>query len=409
MAGSGPRRATWNRVVVIIIFGCIISLLSFGSRSAFGLLLAPITEAREWSREIFGFALALQNLIWGVAQPAAGALADKYGTARVIAIGGVLYALGLVVTAWADTPLWLDVGAGILVGLGVAGSSFAIVIAAFGRAVTESQRSIAFGIGMASGSAGQFVFAPMSQMLIDNYGWQQTLFILAALTMIIPFLVYPLRGRSEPDPDSSAPDLTLKAAIVQAFGHKSYLLLVAGFFVCGFQVAFITVHLPAYIVDIGLDASVGAWAIAVIGFCNIIGAFAAGIVGSKYSKTMSLSMLYIARSVLVTWFILASPSVVNVMIFSALMGFLWLSTVPLTSGLVVTMFGTRYMATLFGFVFFSHQLGSFIGVWLGGWVYDQYQTYEGVWWLSVGLGIFAAIIHWPIREQAYGSTERAAA
>ncbi len=409
MAGSEARQATWNSVALLIIFGCIISMLSFGSRSAFGLLLGPITEAREWSREIFGFALALQNLIWGMAQPAAGALAEKYGTARVLAIGGILYAIGLVVTAWADTPLWLDVGAGILVGLGVAGSSFAIVIAAFGRAVTESQRSMAFGIGMASGSAGQFVFAPMSQMLINNYGWQQTLFILAALTMIIPFLVYPLRGKSEPDPNSTAPDLPLKTAILQAFGHKSYLLLTAGFFVCGFQVAFITVHLPAYIVDIGLDASVGAWAIAVIGFCNIIGALMAGIIGSKYSKTMSLSLLYIARSILVTWFILTPPSALNVMIFAALMGFLWLSTVPLTSALVVVMFGPRYMATLFGFVFFSHQLGSFIGVWLGGWMYDQYQTYDGVWWLSVVLGIFAAIIHWPIKEQAYGAAEQASA
>ena len=409
MTGSERRHATWSSVAVIIIFGCIISMLSFGSRSAFGLLLAPMTEAREWSREIFGFALALQNLIWGVAQPAAGAIAEKYGTARVLAFGGVIYAIGLVITAWADTPLWLDVGAGILVGLGIAGSSFAIVIAAFGRRVTESQRSIAFGIGMASGSAGQFVFAPMSQMLIENFGWQQTLYILAALTLIIPFLVYPLRGKSEPDPNSIAPDLPLKVAIMQAFGHKSYLLLTAGFFVCGFQVAFITVHLPAYIVDIGLNASVGAWAIAIIGFCNIIGALVAGIIGAKYSKTISLSLLYIARSAIVAWFILSAPSAVNVMIFSASMGFLWLSTVPLTSGLVVTMFGPRYMATLFGFVFLSHQIGSFIGVWLGGWMFDRYQTYEGVWWLSVALGIFAAIIHWPIREKAYGSSGQASA
>ncbi len=409
MTNSESRRSGWSGVALLLIFGCTIAMFSFGARSSFGLLLAPMTEAREWSREIFGFAIALQNLIWGIAQPAAGAFAEKYGTARVLAFGGVLYAVGLVATAWADTPLWLDIGAGILIGLGIACTSFTIIIAAFGRAVTESQRSIAFGIGMASGSLGQFVFAPLSQVLIDNFGWQQTLYVLAAFMLLIPFLVFPLRGKSTPDPSSTAPDITMKTAISQAFGHRSYLLLTAGFFVCGFQIAFMAVHLPAYIVDIGLDASVGAWSIAVIGFFNVIGALAAGVIGAKYSKAWSLSLLYIARSVVVAWFILSAPSELNVLIFSVLLGFLWLSTVPLTSGLVVVMFGPRYMATLFGFVFLSHQVGSFIGVWLGGWMYDQYQTYDGVWWISVGLGIFAAIVHWPIREQAYETPQPASA
>lgn len=408
MSNAESRGTGWNSVATIIIAGCIIAALSFGARTSYGLFLQPITESREWSREIFGFALALQNLIWGASQPVAGALADKYGTARVLAVGGLLYAAGLVMSATADTPLLFDVGAGILVGLGVAACSFTIVIAAFGRVVTESQRSIAFGIGTASGSLGQFLISPLSQVMMDSYGWEQTLFILAGAMLLVPLLAWFLRGKSVRDPADVRPDISLTQTIAQAFGHRSYILLTAGFFVCGFQIAFMVVHLPPYIADLGLDASVGAWALAIIGFFNVLGALIAGYIGSKYSKPYFLALLYIGRSVLTVWFILTPPSATSVFIFAALMGLMWLSTVPPTSGLVAVMFGPRYMATLFGFVFFSHQVGSFIGVWLGGYLYDTYGNYDGVWWLSVLLGLFAAIVHWPISEKPYQVKEATA-
>ncbi|MCB1437670.1 MAG: MFS transporter [Rhodobiaceae bacterium] len=393
------RVRPWQTVTLVIVAGCIISAMSFGPRSAMGLFFTPITEARGWSREIFALAIAIQNVVWGAGQPMAGAIADRYGTARVLVGGAMLYAAGLALTAWAPTPLWLHLGAGVLIGLGVASCSFTIVLAAFGRFVTPERRSVAFGIGTAAGSFGQFLFAPLGQHLIEAAGWQQALTLLGVMMLAIPLLAVALMGKPQGGPDASGRDQSIFEAISEAFGYRSFVLLVAGFFVCGFQLAFVTTHLPPYLSDIGLDPALGAWAIALIGLFNIVGSLASGYIAGRHSKPVFLSLIYLARAVVIALFVLLPPSPVTVLVFSASLGLLWLSTVPPTSGLVAVMFGPRYLATLFGFVFFSHQVGAFLGVWLGGRLYDMYQSYDVVWWLGVALSIFAAIVHWPIREQ----------
>ncbi|HSM20416.1 MAG TPA: MFS transporter, partial [Hyphomicrobiales bacterium] len=393
------RARPWQTAAIVIIAGCIISLISFGPRSALGLFLAPMTEARGWSREIFALAIALQNIIWGAGQPVFGAIADRYGTARVLVAGGLIYALGLAVTAWAPSPLWLNVGAGVLIGLGMAAASFSIVLAAFGRAVSPQRRSMAFGVGTAAGSFGQFLFAPLGQGLIETVGWEQALYVMAAMMLAVPLLAVALMGKPETPAAGLGGDQSLTEALAEAFGYRSFVLLVAGFFVCGFHVAFITTHLPPYITDLGLDPVLGAWAIAIIGLFNIVGSLASGAIAGRYSKPAFLSLIYLSRAVAIALFITLPASPATVLLFAGAIGILWLSTVPPTSGLVAVMFGPRYMATLFGFVFFSHQVGAFLGVWLGGRLYDQYQADEVVWWLGVALGVFAAMVHWPIREQ----------
>lgn len=393
-AKSGPN------IPLIIVCGCLIALLSFGPRSAMGLFFQPMTEAQDWSREIFALAIAIQNLVWGAAQPVAGMIADRFGTWKALTLGALLYCLGLVLMADAETTVALHVSAGVLIGLGVAFSSFSLVIAAFGRRVSPSQRSLAFGIGTASGSMGQFVFAPIGQHLIESIGWQQTLIVFAGLMMLIPLLATALRGRAEagPGPEGGA-DQNIGQAIAEAFGTRGFILLTIGFFVCGFHVAFITVHLPPYIDDLGLDPAWGARALALIGLCNIFGSLASGYIGGRYSKPIFLSLIYLGRSLAIFVFLMVPPSPASVLIFSGVMGVLWLSTVPPTSGLVAVMFGPRYMATLFGFVFFSHQVGSFLGVWLGGKLYDETGSYDAIWWVGIALGIAAAIVHWPIQEK----------
>lgn len=387
-----------NAALLIVISGCLIAMLSFGPRASLGLFLAPMTEARGWSREIFAFSLALQNLLWGLGQPFAGMLADRYGTAVTLTLGGVLYAIGLVGMAYAESALLLHVTAGVFIGLGLAACSFSIVLAAFGKLLPVERRSWAFGIGTAAGSLGQFVFAPAAQAFISAYGWEQALILLGLFLLVVPFLALALRTPAGGGPVIGEAEIGFRDQMGEAFRHASYLWLISGFFVCGFQVAFITVHLPAYLADMGL-ASVAGWAIAIIGLCNVIGSYTAGMVGQKYSQRLSLSLIYLARAVAIALFITVPASPLSVYLFSAVIGFLWLSTVPLTSGLVALMFGTRYMATLFGFVFFSHQVGSFLGIWLGGRLYDTTGSYDIVWWLGVALGIFAAIVHLPIREQ----------
>ncbi len=399
-ARSGPN------IPLIITCGCVIALLSFGPRSAMGLLFQPMTEARDWSREIFALAIAIQNLMWGAAQPFAGMMADRFGTWKTMSLGAVLYMAGLLLMTQAESAVALHMSAGVLVGLGVAFSSFTLVLAAFGRKVTPSQRSLAFGIGTASGSMGQFVFAPVSQHLIETVGWQFTLTVFAGLMMTIPLFALALRGRAEAAPGTSAAtDQSLKQAIAEAFGTRGFILLTIGFFVCGFHVAFITVHLPPYIADLGLDPAWGARAIALIGLCNIAGSLASGYIGGRYSKPIFLALIYLGRAAAITVFIMVPASPASVLIFSAVMGILWLSTVPPTSGLVAVMFGPRYMATLFGFVFFSHQIGSFLGIWLGGKLYDETGSYDAIWYVGIALGIAAAIIHWPIQEKPVARLE----
>jgi MFS family permease len=382
---------------VLIVAGCLISLLSFGPRSIMGLFLAPMTEARGWSREIFALSIAIQNIMWGIGQPFAGALADRYGSGRVLAAGGVIYAAGLFVMAWAPSPLWLNVSAGLMIGLGMAAASFSLVLASFGRRVPPERRSMVFGIGTAAGSMGQFIFAPFGQTLIQGFGWSEALLILAAVTMAIPVLAIALAGKPGLE-GQKIRQQTFGQAMSEALGHRSYQLLTAGFFVCGFHIAFVTAHLPAFIVDKGLDPRIGAWALALIGLFNIIGSLASGWIGQNYSKPIFLSLIYLARAAAIALFVLFPTTPASVLIFASVLGLLWLSTVPPTSGLVAIMFGPKYMGTLMGIVFLSHQVGAFLGVWLGGRLYDQTGSYDVVWWLGVALGIFAAIVHWPIKE-----------
>ncbi|NVK34755.1 MAG: MFS transporter [Rhodobacteraceae bacterium] len=398
---TGTQRDSIN-VALIIICGCAIAILSFGPRSAMGLFFQPITEAKGWSRETFALAIAIQNLLWGAGQPLAGMMADRFGTWKTLTLGAALYVSGLLIMSQADSPLALHISAGVLIGLGIAFSSFTLVLAAFGRAVTPEKRSLAFGIGTASGSLGQFLFAPLGIAFLQGFGWQQTLVIFSGLVMMIPLLAIALRGKSsDQSAQTAAPEhqQSLMQALAEAFGTRGYVLLTIGFFVCGFHVAFITVHLPPYIADLGLDPAWGATAIAVIGLCNIVGSLMSGYIGGRYSKAIFLSAIYAARSVVILLFILFPATPVTILLFSGAMGLLWLSTVPPTSGLVAVMFGPRYMATLFGFVFFSHQIGSFLGIWLGGKIYDETGSYDMIWWIGIALGVFAAVVHWPIEDK----------
>ena len=385
---------------LIIICGCIIAALTFGPRSAMGFFQLPMLAEKGWDRTSFGLAMALQNLFWGLGLPFFGAVADRYGTWRVLAFGGLLYAAGLWLMATADTVSMLHIGGGVLVGLGVAAGSFSIVLAAFARHTPPEKRSVVFGIGTAAGSAGMFLFAPISQGLITAYGWSDTLVIMGVMMLAIPVLAIPLAGSSHQGASVTAvAQQTIGHALREAMAHRSYVLLVAGFFVCGFQVAFITAHFPAYIGDLGIAARYAVIALALIGFFNIVGSLAAGVIGQKYSKPKFLAWIYIGRSVAVTAFLLLPQTPTSVIVFAVVMGLLWLSTVPPTNGLVAVMFGTRHLGMLGGVVFLSHQIGSFLGVWLGGYLYDQFGTYDPVWWLGVALGVFAAFVHWPIKEK----------
>jgi predicted MFS family arabinose efflux permease len=386
--------------VVAISCACIIALLAFGPRSAMGFFQLPILQDTGWDRTTFGMAMALQNLFWGMGQPLFGVIADKFGAWRVLAIGAVLYFSGLVVMAIAPSPVWLHIGGGILIGLGVAACSFGVVLASIARLVSPEKRSFAFGLGTATGSAGMFIFAPISQGLIDTLGWSDSLVAIGAIMLIIPLLAIPLRGNSSTSKFAAVEfEQTAMAALREAFVSKGYLLLTSGFFVCGFQVAFITAHFPAYINDLGIASRWAVVAISLIGFFNIIGSLASGVIGQHYSKPILLSLIYIARSIAFTAFLLTPASPTTVVVFSIVIGILWLSTIAPTNALVAVMFGTRYLGMLGGIVFFSHQVGSFLGVWMGGFLYDATGSYDVVWWLGVALGIFAAVVHWPIREE----------
>jgi MFS family permease len=359
-----------------------------------------MSNENGWGREVFALSIAIQNLVWGIGQPFVGMLADRFGTGRVLTIGTLLYALGLVLMANTTDPVTLQLTAGVLIGLGIAGSAFILVMAAFARLLPEHLRAIAYGFGTAGSSIGQFIFAPLGQGFIQWYGWQSALVIMAAIVLLIPALAYVVRGKPKAVPTAPGKlDQSIPEALREAFGHGSYRLLVLGFFVCGFQVAFIIVHLPAHLSDIGMPAIYAGYALGLIGLFNIIGSIGAGVLSGHMPRRWILAFLYLSRSVVVAAFILAPPSTTSVLLFSVAMGILWLSTVPPTQALVATMFGTRYVATLFGFAFLSHQVGSFLGVWLGGRLFDATGSYDVVWWISVALGIFAAIVHLPIVER----------
>lgn len=398
--GSSPRFPLW----AVVTCGCLIAAINFGPRSSMGFYLNPITMERGWGRETFSLAMAWQNLLWGLGATVFGAFADRFGTAKTLSIGAVIYAAGILAMSWAPTPLAFHF-AGVLVGLGVAGSAFGIVMAAFGRAVSAENRTLVFGFATAAGSFGQFLFSPVTQGLIVTFGWHDSLTILAAMMATIPLLAIPLQGKPAAKMYHGH-DQSIGEALKEAFGHRSFLLLTAGFFVCGFQVAFITTHFPAYIRDLGLDPKWGVYALMLIGLFNIVGSLGSGWLGVRMPKRWILSFIYAARAVVFAIFVLTPASPTSVVVFACVIGVLWLSTVPPTNALVALMFGTRYLAMLGGIVFFSHQIGSFLGVWLGGALYDLNKSYDPVWWMGVALGIFAAIVHLPIREVAVERSAR---
>jgi MFS family permease len=381
---------------VLIVSGCAVAAIAFGARSTFGLFTIPVTEDMGFSRETYGLAMAVQNLIWGLMQPIAGGLADRYGTGRALALGAVVYASGLGLMAFASDPGLLNLSGGILVGAGIAFSSFGIVMAAFGRAVPPEKRSMVFGIATAASSLGQFIFAPLGQAFIDVFGWQTALLYLAAIVLLIVPLSFNLRGRTENVPGEA--DLTFMRALAQAIGHGSYRLLVIGFFVCGFHLAFVTVHMPAYLVQCGLSPEVGSWSIAIIGLFNIAGSLLAGYLGGRLPKQILLAAIYFTRAILTALFLIIPISTTTAYVYAAGLGLVWLATVPLTAGLVSLFFGPRYLGMLYGVAFLSHQVGSFFGVWLGGLVFDLTGTYNLVWYLGILLGLASAAIHLPIRE-----------
>ena len=393
----GERQPVWKGPAVIVAAGCLIALITYGLRTSFGLFLEPLSEGRGWGREVFALSLAIQNLVWGLGQPAAGAIADRYGSGRVLAFGGAVYALGVALMAVSATPLTLHLTAGVLVGIGLSGGSFTIVIAALGRLVPEDRRSWAMGMATAAGSLGQFLFAPLGQAFISGYGWATALVMLAAFAAIVPVLAVALRGGTQSEDEETS--LPARVAMGAAFGHGSYLLLMAGFFVCGFHIGFITTHLPPYLTDAGVSPRLAAWSLALIGLFNVLGSYGAGVLGGRGSKRRLLTGIYLSRAAVVALFVTLPKSPAVVLVFAAAMGVLWLSTVPLTSGLVTVMFGTQHLGTLFGFVFLSHQLGSFLGIWLGGAVYQQIGSYAPVWWAGVALALVSAALHWPIAER----------
>jgi MFS family permease len=406
---SAVRAAGWRTPAVVVVCGCLIAMISFGPRSALGFFLAPMSQGQHWGRDVFSMALAIQNLMWGVGQPFAGGLADRYGANRVLIVGALLYAGGLALMSHATTGGMLDVSAGLLIGFGLSGCSFTIVLGAFGRLLPGEWRSLAFGLGTAAGSFGQFLYSPIAVALIDKFGWQSALVIFAVVTLIIvPFAIALATPRTG-TPVAVAPKQSFREAIGEAFAHRSYVLLVIGFFTCGFQLAFTTVHLPSYLVDRGLSAQVGGWTLATIGLFNIIGSIASGYLGARMPKRYILSIIYFTRALSILIFIALPPSTPATLIYGAVTGLLWLSTVPPTSGLVATMFGTRWLAMLFGFAFFSHQVGGFLGVWLGGLVYDYVGSYNPVWYLAIFFGVMSAIINLPIVEQPVTRTAAATA
>jgi MFS family permease len=397
---SRPLIGNWRSPAVIVGCGCLIALVSFGPRSSLGFFLTPQSQANGWGRDVFGLALAVQNILWGLGQPLAGMLADRFGIMRVLCVGGVFYALGLAIMAFATSPLVLNISAGALIGFGLAGCSFGIVLSAFGKLLPERWRSLAFGGGTAAGSFGQFLYAPLTVSLIGAVGWQETLVIFGVvMLMVLPLSVALATGGSEHGLRQAASQQSLAQALSEAFRHRSYTLLVLGYFTCGFQLAFITVHMPAYLVDRGLSTEIGGWTIAVIGLFNIVGSLLSGWLSNLMPKRYLLSIIYSGRALAVLAFIIFQVTALSSMLFGAIMGLLWLSTIPPTNGIIALMFGTRWFATLTGFAFFSHQVGGFLGVWLGGVVYERSGSYDAVWWLAILLGLLSAVINLPIVEK----------
>lgn len=396
----------WRTSGWVLLGASLILAISLGVRHGFGLFLAPMSGEFGWGREVFAFAIALQNLIWGLAQPFTGALADRYGAARAVVVGGVLYAVGLALMALADSLWTLSLSAGLLIGLGLSGTSFSVVLGVVGRAVSAEQRSMAMGIAAAAGSFGQFAMLPGTLGLIGWLGWSSALLALGLLVALIVPLVGLLRDNPPPP---QADEQSLGEALREAAAHSGFWLLALGFFVCGFQVVFIGVHLPAYLVDQHLPARVGTTVLALVGLFNVFGTYLAGWLGGRHAKPRLLTALYLLRGVVIVAFVYLPLSEWSAYAFGMTMGLLWLSTVPLTNGTVATLFGVRNLSMLGGIVFLFHQLGAFLGGWLGGWLYDRTGSYELVWQLSIALSLIAALLNWPVREQPVARLQAAGA
>ncbi|MDY0273304.1 MAG: MFS transporter [Advenella sp.] len=391
----------------LLFCGAFIVTMSMGIRHGFGLWLQPITQANEWDRETFSFALAMQNLVWGFTGIFAGMVSDRFGAVKVIVLGGILYALGLLGMAYSTTGLGFMLSSGFLIGMAQSGTTYAIIFGVIGRNIPADRRSWAMGVVAAAGSFGQFLMVPVENLLIDFFDWQIALVVLSGMALVIIPLGMAMR---EPSPVAGvAQDVRqgIIPAIKEAFAYPSFRLLVAGYFVCGFQVVFIGVHMPSYLKDAGMNPEVASYALALIGLFNVFGTYAVGLMGQKYPKHYLLAGIYTIRGIAIIVFLLAPLTPVSVYIFSAVMGLLWLSTVPPTNAIVAQIFGIQHFAMLGGFVFFSHQIGSFLGVWLGGIMYDIYGSYDPVWYLAIVLSVFATLINLPVKEHAIVRTATA--
>jgi MFS family permease len=398
-ASGAIKTMGWRTPAVILACGCLIGTLGFGPRSALGLFLTPMSSEHGWGRDVFALALAIQMLLWGAGQPFVGAIADRFGAVRVLAGGAVLYAIGLVLMVYSTTPTLLQFTAGVVLGVGIAGSSFTIVLGAFGKLMPERWRSFSFGAGTAASSFGQFLFSPLAVGLIGAFGWQRTLLTFAGIVLLIIPLAFVLATPRQSPAAAATAHQPVMHALGEALSHRSYLLLVLGYFTCGFQLFFITVHLPTYLVDRGLPAEIGAWTIGIIGLFNIFGSITAGWLADRMPKRYLLAAIYFTRSLAILTFTSLPVTSTSALIFGGVMGFTWLSTVPPTNGLVAVMFGTRWLTMLAGLAFFSHQVGGFLGVWMGGVVFERTGSYDLIWWLSILFGVLSAIINLPIEEK----------
>jgi MFS family permease len=401
---SAPKTLSITQVLVC---GAAVVTLSMGTRHAFGLWLQPVTQAQGWTRETFALAIAIQNLTWGLAGIFSGMAADRFGAFRVVIAGGLLYALGLVGMAYSTTGLMFGITAGLMLGTAQAGTTYAVIYGVIGRNVSAERRSWAMGVAAAAGSFGQFLMVPTSGLLISSIGWQQALVALAGMSLFIIPLAWGLREPGFADGGVVHRDQTILQALREAFKYPSFQLLMAGYFVCGFQVVFIGVHMPSYLKDKGLSPQVASYALALIGLFNVFGTYAAGALGQKFAKRKILAFIYLARSVTIVAFLLAPLTPASVYIFSSVMGLLWLSTVPPTNAAIAGIFGVAHLSMLGGFVFFSHQIGSFMGVWLGGLLYDRTGSYDIVWYIAIALGLFAALVNLPVNESPINRPARA--
>ena len=397
----------WHDAVAGLICGSLILLISLGVRHAFGLFLQPVSLEQGWGRETFAFAMAVQNLVWGVSQPFTGMLADRYGAKPVVVIGAILYGAGLWLMSIVAGEAVFILGAGILIGLGLSGTTFPVIFGAISRLVASQQRSMAMGITMAVGSFGQFAMLPISFSLMIGLDWQGALIALSVLALLMLPLAMGIRTAPAPLANA-AEDVSFVEALRDAFGTRDFWLLSLGFFACGFQVVFIAVHLPAFLADEGVDSSTAPIVLALIGLVNIAGTYYAGLYGGRHRKPMLLSWIYLGRAIAIAAFVLLPVSSMTAYVFGAVMGLFWLSTVPLTNGTVAAVFGVKHMSMLGGIVFLAHQLGSFAGGWLGGWLYDHTGSYDVAWGIAIGLSVLAALLNWPITERNLAERRAAA-